>query len=224
MEIDKHLLLFLVFLTSEVLSIFSDSYVDMRFLLETEQQCVFFPVHQPHAQMDIAVAALKSEYPLSVELFNPSGTSAVKTHNSGRHYFKYPEVDGNFHEIGDFQLCISSKQIRQPVQVSLIIVIHEKNANNIDVASNLQRIKSNTGYDETQMTLQKFEQITLNIDMHLQVMKTEQAKRAFVEKIDRQHIETAFEMINFWHIMRVFLVIFIAGFQVHAIRSLLTTK
>lgn len=191
--------------------------------METEKECVFFQVHQPHSQMDVAVAALKSEYPLSIELINPLGSSALKTHLSGRHYFKYPEVDGNFHEVGDFQLCITT-QARQPVQVSLIIVIHEKNADNIDVASNLQRIKPNAEHDEARMTLQKFEQITINIDAHLKIMKTEQAKRAFVEKIDRQHIETAFEMINFWHIMRVCLVIFIAGFQVHAIRSLLTTK
>ncbi|EGT55914.1 hypothetical protein CAEBREN_07329 [Caenorhabditis brenneri] len=213
-----------VFLIPTAFCIFSDAYVDMRFLLETEKECVFFEVHQPHSQMDIAVSALKTEYPLSVELINPSGSSAFQTPNTGKHYFKYPEVDGSFHEIGDFQLCISSRQIRQPVQVSLIIVIHEKNSNNIDVASNLKRIRPNAGFDETRMTLNKFEQITLNIDMKLKIMKTEQAKRAFVEKIDRQHIETAFEMINFWHIMRVFLVLFIAGFQVHAIRHILTTK
>ncbi|EFP08302.1 hypothetical protein CRE_16819 [Caenorhabditis remanei] len=220
----RYFVLLLTLATSNVFCIFSDSYVDMRFLLETEQECVFFEVHQPHSQMDIAVSALKSEYPLSVELINPSGSSAFKTPNSGRHYFKYPKVDGSFHEIGDFQLCISSRQIRQPVQVSLIIVIHEKNANNIDVASNLKRIKHNSDFDNARMTLKNFEQITLNIDVQLKIMKTEQAKRAFVEKIDRQHIETAFEMINFWHIMRVFLVLFIAGFQVHAIRTLLSPK
>uniref|UniRef100_A0A1I7SYT3 GOLD domain-containing protein n=1 Tax=Caenorhabditis tropicalis TaxID=1561998 RepID=A0A1I7SYT3_9PELO len=214
-------LILTVLLASKCFCIFSDAYVDMRFLLETEKECVFFEVHQPHSQMDIAVSALNSEYPLSVELINPSGISVFKTPNTGKHYFKYPEIDGDFHEIGDFQLCISSRQIRQPVQVSLIIVIHEKNSNNIDVASNLKRIRSNTEVDETRMTLQNFEKITLNIDMKLKIMKTEQAKRAFVEKIDRQHIETAFEMINFWHIMRVFLVVFIAGFQVHAIRTLL---
>lgn len=211
-------------LVSTVDGIFSDAYVDMRFLLETEKECVFFEVHQPHSQMDISVSALNSEYHLSVELFNPSGSSTFKTPNNGKHYFKFPEVDGTFHEIGDFQLCVSSRQVRQSVQVNLIIVIHEKNANNIDVASNLKRIQTNPSYDETKMTLKTFEQITLNIDVKLKIMKTEQAKRAFVEKIDRQHIETAFEMINFWHIMRVCLVFFIAGFQVHAIRTLLSTK
>lgn len=64
--------------------------------------------------------ALNSEYHLSVELFNPSGSSTFKTPNNGKHYFKFPEVDGTFHEIGDFQLCVSSRQVRQSVQVGNI--------------------------------------------------------------------------------------------------------
>ncbi|CAI2352167.1 unnamed protein product [Caenorhabditis sp. 36 PRJEB53466] len=181
-------------------AIFSDAYVDMRFLLRSEKDCIFFQVHQPHSQMDISVSTLNTEYPLSVELFSPSGSLAHQTPASGRNYFKFPASSGEFHEIGDFQLCVTSRHIRQPVQVSLIVVIYEKNANNIDVASNLKRIKQ--GFDETRMTLQNFERITLNIDEKLKTMKTEQAKRAFVEKIDRSHIETAFEMINFWHILK----------------------
>uniref|UniRef100_A0A8R1IHU4 Uncharacterized protein n=1 Tax=Caenorhabditis japonica TaxID=281687 RepID=A0A8R1IHU4_CAEJA len=65
------------------------------------------------------------------------------------------------------------------VSVSLIIVIYEKNAKNIDVASNLNRIDSSA----TTSTFSNFEKITLSIDEKLQIMKTEQAKRAFVEKI-----------------------------------------
>uniref|UniRef100_A0A8R1EC27 GOLD domain-containing protein n=2 Tax=Caenorhabditis japonica TaxID=281687 RepID=A0A8R1EC27_CAEJA len=142
------------------------------------KECLFFTIHQPHSQMDISVSTLNTEYPLSVELLQPTGISARKSENSGKHYFKFPEKDGLVHEIGDFQLCVSTIS-RQTVQVSLIIVIYEKNAKNIDVASNLNRIDSSA----TTSTFSNFEKITLSIDEKLQIMKTEQAKRAFVEKI-----------------------------------------